>query len=147
MSFIICCQIWTLYINNTSLISYFCRVQYVVCFLLGNFWFSSGFWPAIPWPTLTRATSLSHTSSRPPTWVIKLSPLVFKQTHPYPVTLLSNRLKLFLSQTLSHMDSPTIPQIQSLFNFLSMKMEQSVPKRRHIKFRRRGITQKKTYNK
>jgi hypothetical protein len=27
-----------------------------------------------------------------------------------------------------------------------MKMEQSVPKRRHIKFRRRGITQKKGYN-
>jgi hypothetical protein len=26
-------------------------------------------------------------------------------------------------------------------------MEQSVPKRRHIKFRRRGITQKKKYNK
>jgi hypothetical protein len=27
-----------------------------------------------------------------------------------------------------------------------MKMEQSVPKRLHIKFRRRGITQKKTYS-
>jgi len=27
-----------------------------------------------------------------------------------------------------------------------MKMEQSVPKRRHIKFRRRGITQKKAYS-
>jgi hypothetical protein len=27
-----------------------------------------------------------------------------------------------------------------------MKMEQSVPKPRHIKFRRRGITQKKAYN-
>jgi len=27
-----------------------------------------------------------------------------------------------------------------------MKMEQSVPKRRHIIFRRRGITQKETYN-
>ena len=27
-----------------------------------------------------------------------------------------------------------------------MKMKQSVPKRRHIKFRRRQITQKKTYN-
>jgi len=27
-----------------------------------------------------------------------------------------------------------------------MNMEQSVTKRRHIKFRRRGITQKKTYN-
>ena len=26
-------------------------------------------------------------------------------------------------------------------------MEQSVPKRRHIKFRRRGITQKKAYKK
>jgi hypothetical protein len=55
-------------------------------------------------------------------------------------------LKLFLTQTLYHMDTPTIPQIQSLFTFLPMKMEQSVPKRRQIKFRRRGITQKKTYN-
>jgi len=27
-----------------------------------------------------------------------------------------------------------------------MKMEQSVPKRRHLKFRRQGITQKKAYN-
>jgi len=27
-----------------------------------------------------------------------------------------------------------------------MKMEQSVPRRRHINFRRRGITQKKAYN-
>jgi len=27
-----------------------------------------------------------------------------------------------------------------------MKMEQSVSKRRHINFRRRGITQKKAYN-
>jgi hypothetical protein len=30
--------------------------------------------------------------------------------------------------------------------YLSMKMEQSVPKCRHIKFRRRGITQKKPFN-
>ena len=30
--------------------------------------------------------------------------------------------------------------------YLPMKMEQSVPKRRHINFRRRGITQKKAYN-
>jgi hypothetical protein len=29
---------------------------------------------------------------------------------------------------------------------MPMKREQSVPKRRLIKFRRRGITQKKTYN-
>jgi len=32
------------------------------------------------------------------------------------------------------------------FSHLSMKTEQSVPKRRNIKFRRRGITQKKAYN-
>jgi hypothetical protein len=34
-----------------------------------------------------------------------------------------------------------------LHTYLPMKMEQSVPKRRHIKFRRRGLTQKKAYNK
>ena len=34
----------------------------------------------------------------------------------------------------------------SIFIGLPMKMEQSVPKSRHIKFRRWGITQKKTYN-
>jgi len=36
--------------------------------------------------------------------------------------------------------------IHSSHTYLSMKLEQSVPKRRHIKFRRRGITQKKAYN-
>jgi len=33
-----------------------------------------------------------------------------------------------------------------LCTYLPMKMEQSVPKRRHIKFRRWGIIQKKAYN-
>jgi len=33
-----------------------------------------------------------------------------------------------------------------LHTYPSMKMEQSVPKRRHTKFRRRGITQKKAYS-
>ena len=32
-----------------------------------------------------------------------------------------------------------------LYRKLGMKMEHSVPKRRHIKFRCRGITQKKAY--
>jgi len=32
-------------------------------------------------------------------------------------------------------------------NNLPVKLEQNVPKLRHIKFRRRGITQKKAYNK
>ena len=33
-----------------------------------------------------------------------------------------------------------------LDTYLPMNMEQSVPKRRHIKFRGRGITQKKAYS-
>ena len=37
--------------------------------------------------------------------------------------------------------------VHSTRTYLPMKMEQSVPKRRHINFRRRGITQKKAYNK
>ena len=37
--------------------------------------------------------------------------------------------------------------VTTLHTYLPMKMEQNVPKRRHIKFRRRGITQKKAYNK
>ena len=37
-------------------------------------------------------------------------------------------------------------RMNSTRTYLPMKMEQSVPKRRHIKFRRRGITQKKAYN-
>jgi len=41
----------------------------------------------------------------------------------------------------------TLPHLhRQVGTYLPMKMEQSVPKRRHIKFRRRGITQKKTYN-
>ena len=36
--------------------------------------------------------------------------------------------------------------VHSKHTYLPMKMEQSVPKRWHIKFRRRGITQKKAYN-
>jgi hypothetical protein len=55
-------------------------------------------------------------------WAFKLSLLHFKQTHSYPVTLRSNWLKLFLSQTLSHLDTTTILKFLSLFNFLPMKM-------------------------
>ena len=35
---------------------------------------------------------------------------------------------------------------EEFHTYLPMEMEQSVPKRRHIKFRRRGITQKKAKN-
>ena len=37
-------------------------------------------------------------------------------------------------------------RVESTHIYLPMKMEQSVPKRRHINSRRRVITQKKAYN-
>jgi len=37
--------------------------------------------------------------------------------------------------------------VHSTRTYVPMKMEQRVPKRRHINFRRRRITQKKAYNK
>ena len=36
--------------------------------------------------------------------------------------------------------------VVGFYAYPPMKMEQIVPKRRRIKFRRRGITQRKTYN-
>jgi hypothetical protein len=39
-----------------------------------------------------------------------------------------------------------IQLFEKLQNYPPMKMGQCVPKRRHIKFRRRGITQRKAYN-
>jgi hypothetical protein len=42
--------------------------------------------------------------------------------------------------------TPTFSNLVIPHTYPSMKMEQSVPKRRYIKFRRRGITQKKAYS-
>jgi len=65
---------------------------------------------------------------------------------PLPRHLPCNWLKRFLSQTLSHMDIPTILKFSHyLPTCLWRWNRQSVPKRRHIKFRHQGITQKKTY--
>jgi hypothetical protein len=70
--------------------------------------------------------------------------LLCNRTHPYPVTLLPIGSGYFPAKP-----SPVwIPQLFSnlvIISYLPVKMEQSVPKRRHTKFRRRGITQKKTY--
>ena len=59
--------------------------------------------------------------------------------------VIPRRLKFICRRfgTLSHLHR----QVRaSTCTYLPMKMEQSVPKRRHINFRRRGITQKKAYN-
>jgi len=55
-------------------------------------------------------------------------------------------LRLFSSKTFSHINIPTFSNLFILHTYLPTKMEQSVPKRRHIKFRRRGITHKKAHN-
>jgi hypothetical protein len=100
------------------LISNFSRVLHVVCFL-------------------------SHTRPRPLCGSLPLHYLLCNRTHPYSVTLLTIRagqtFSCWLLKTIlkfSH-SSPT-----SLWRW----NRQSVPKRRHIKFRHRRITQKKTYN-
>ena len=53
---------------------------------------------------------------------------------------------LLLSQTFNCINTPTTLSQLLLLLKRSTKMEQSVPKRRHREFRRRGITQKKEYN-
>jgi hypothetical protein len=56
-------------------------------------------------------------------------------------------LSLFLSQPFSRIDIPTILKFShSTPTFLWRWNRQSVLKCQHIKFRRQGITQKKTYN-
>jgi len=55
-------------------------------------------------------------------------------------------LRLFSSQTSSRINNPTFSKTVILHTYPHMKMEQSVPKRRNIKFRRWGITQKKAGN-
>jgi hypothetical protein len=54
--------------------------------------------------------------------------------------------RLFSSQTFSRINTHTFSNLVILRTYPPVKMEQSVPKRRHIKFRRRGITQKKAYD-
>jgi len=59
----------------------------------------------------------------------------------------SSWLRLFSSQTLSRMDTPTVLKFSHYSPTCLWRWNrQSVSKRRHINFRRRGITQKKTYN-
>jgi hypothetical protein len=80
-------------------------------------------------------------------WVVTLHNLFLYLTHPYPVTPLPNAEAIFKPNPF-----PVIPQqfsnpVHSSHTYLPMKMEQSVPKHQHINFRRRGINQKKAYNK
>jgi len=89
----------------------------------------------------------SDTRPRPPCGSLPLHYLLCKRTHPYPVTLLPVGLGYFRAKP-SPVGIPTT--ILKFSRYLPTCLwrwnRHSVPKRRHIKFRRRGITQKKTYN-
>jgi len=54
-------------------------------------------------------------------------------------------LRLFSSKTFSRTNTPTFSNLVILHTYPPKKRQQSVPKRRHIQFRRRRIAQKKAY--
>jgi len=79
-------------------------------------------------------------------WVTALHSLFLYSDPPLPYHPPSNWLRLFLSQTFSHINTPTFSTLANLHSYPPMKMEQSVPKHWHTKFRHQGTTQKKAFN-
>jgi hypothetical protein len=79
-------------------------------------------------------------------WVVTLHNLFLHSIPPLSCHPPSCWFRLFLSQTFSCINTPTFSNLVILHTDLPMKMEQSVLKHWHIKFRRQGITQKKAYN-
>ena len=79
-------------------------------------------------------------------WVVALHNLFLYSDLPLPCHPPSDWLRLFSSQTFSRTNTPTFSNLVILNTYPSMKMEQSVLKCWHIKFRRWGITQKRAYN-
>ena len=88
----------------------------------------------------------SHTRPRPPCGSLTFHDLLCKRTHPYTVTILPIGSGYFRAKP------PTVSKLQLFSNLVIIRLlayedgTDSVPKRRHIKFRHRGITQKKTHN-
>ena len=80
-------------------------------------------------------------------WVVTLHSLFLYSDPPLPCHPSSYWLRLFSSQTFSRINNPTfLKPRHSAPTCLWRWNRQSVPKRRLIKFRSRGITQKKVYN-
>ena len=78
--------------------------------------------------------------------VVTLHKLFLYSDPPLPCHPPSYWPRLFSSHTSSRTNTPTFSNLVILHIYPPMKMGQSVPKRRHTKFRRRGITQRKAYN-
>jgi hypothetical protein len=97
-------------------------------------------------PKLGRFTSKILSYYRAPLGALALHGLVLYSNTPPPWPSHSDWPRLLLSQTFT-CTSTLVISSQLLFLFTRpIKIEQSVPKRRHTKFRRRGITQKKENN-
>jgi len=80
-------------------------------------------------------------------FVVTLHNMFLYSDPPLPSHRPSYWLKLFLAQTFSRINTPTfLKPSQSSYLTAYEDGTDSVPKRRHITFRRRGITQKKAYN-
>jgi uncharacterized membrane protein len=80
---------------------------------------------------------LEHGESLKSRRLMKMEETKCSETSAYKIQTLGN----YPEENIQHLE-----QGESLKSIRLMKMEQSVPKRRHIKFGRRGITQNKTYN-
>jgi hypothetical protein len=86
-----------------------------------------------------------HTRPRPLCGSLPLHYLLCNRTHPYSVTHLTMAQAIFEPNLLLFATQTILKFGHSSPNSL-WRWTDSVPKRRHIKFRRRGITQKKIYH-
>jgi len=98
----------------------------------------------IAWFTLTRLIFFTY-APVVSMWVVALHSLFLYSDLPLPCHHPSDSLRLFSNQTFSRINNPTFSTPVILHTCPPMKVEQSVPKRWHIKFARQGITQKKAY--
>jgi hypothetical protein len=104
----------------------------------------------IIWSVLTKSVLLRgnmiHTLPRPLCGSLPLHYLLCNRIHPDSVTLLTMAQAIFEPNFLPLATQTILKFGHSSPTCLWRWNRQSVPKRRHIKFRRRGITKKKTYN-
>jgi len=110
---------------HTFLFSNFRRFLNVVCFLLGNS-------PASEFYIPTFQNTLFH---------------LYRRIGRFENVGIFIREKVWLEPNLFFIiNTETYPNLVIFYTYPPIKLEQSVPKRRNIKFRRRGITQNKAYN-
>jgi hypothetical protein len=99
--------------------------------------------PMAPLPQSNKVPFLSHIL----TTSLHLGSLPFTNhfsswTRPFHVPSPSDWLRLFLIQTFSHINTPTISSQLTFLLTPPMKVGQNVPKCQHIKFRPPGVSPK-----